>query len=120
MNFAEEGLPDHLFSEGGRDLDELPFGIVGLNEDNEVIEYNGAEEEIAGLTREKVAGKDFFFEVAPCMNNFMVAERLNDEDEIDAIIDYVLTLRVKPTKVRIRLMKRAGQDRRFIAIKRLV
>lgn len=120
MLFDEPSLADHLYANSGRNLDELPFGVVGINDENEVIEYNLAEEAIAGLSRENVFGKDFFFEVAPCMNNFMVAERFNEEEEIDDIIDYLLTLKVKPTKVALRLIKRPDQNTRFVLVKRLV
>ena len=52
------------------------------------------------------------------MNNFMVAQRFEDEAEIDDVIDYVLTLRMRPTPVRLRLLKSAAASRRYILIQR--
>jgi hypothetical protein len=52
------------------------------------------------------------------MNNFMVAQRFEDELEIDAIIDFVLTFRMRPTPVRLRLLKSVEVARRYILIER--
>jgi hypothetical protein len=52
------------------------------------------------------------------MNNFMVAQRFDDEDALDDILPYVLTLRMRPTPVRLRLLKAAGCVTRFVLIER--
>jgi hypothetical protein len=70
------------------------------------------------LSPKRVLGKHFFEEVAPCMNNFMVAQRFDDEDALDDILPYVLTLRMRPTPVRLRLLKAAGCVTRFVLIER--
>jgi photoactive yellow protein len=99
-------------------LDALPFGVIGFGPDTEVEIYNATESRLAGLSRERVVGRQYFSVVAPCMNNFLVAQRFEDEDELDAVIDYVLTLRMRPTKVRLRMLKRAGESMRYILIQR--
>ncbi len=114
-----EGVPYALLCvmEPAR-LDALPFGVVGLNPDGIVEIYNRTEAHLAGLNRDDVLGTHFFLSVAQCMNNFLVAQRLEDEDEVDAIVAYVLTFRMRPTPVRLRLLKRAGHARRFVLIQR--
>ena len=52
------------------------------------------------------------------MNNFMVAQRFEDEPELDAIVPYVLTLRMRPTRVRLRLLAGDGAPLRYILIER--
>ncbi|XUW90451.1 hypothetical protein OH764_26110 [Burkholderia sp. M6-3] len=52
------------------------------------------------------------------MNNFMVAQRFADEDELDHIVTYVLTLRMRPTPVRLRLLKAPEHATRFVLIER--
>ena len=99
-------------------LDALPFGVVGLSPGGLVEVYNATEAKLAGLPRDSVLGTPYFAVTAQCMNNFMVAQRLEDEAEIDATIDYVLTLRMRPTPVRLRLLKAPGSERRFILIQR--
>jgi photoactive yellow protein len=99
-------------------LDVAPFGIIGFTPDATVTVYNTTESTNAGLSPARVLGKHFFEEVAPCMNNFMVAQRFDDEDVLDDIIPYVLTLRMRPTPVRLRLLKTPECATRFVLIER--
>ncbi|WP_241656478.1 phosphonate transporter [Sphingomonas oligophenolica] len=103
-------------AEGERD--GLPFGVVGVDHQGTTQVYNRTEAAMAGLDRESVLGSGFFETVAQCMNNFMVAQRFEDEPTLDEIIPYVLTLRMRPTRVRLRLLARAGAPLRFILIER--
>lgn len=99
-------------------LDTLDFGVIGFDEDDAVTQYNAYESEAAGLAAENVIGKDLFVEVAPCFNNFMVAERFEEDDDLDEVIDYVLTLKMRPTKTKLRLLKSAESSERYILVQR--
>ena len=99
-------------------LDALPFGVIGLDPEGIVEIYNKTEATLAGLDRDDVIGTHFFLSVAQCMNNFLVAQRFEDEEEIDAVVAFVLTFRMRPTPVRMRLLKRPDHARRFILIQR--
>lgn len=101
-------------------LDEMLFGVIGFTSDAIVTIYNATESRNAGLRPQRVLGKHFFGEVAPCMNNFMVAQRFEDEDVLDDIVPYVLTLRMRPTPVRLRLLKAPDCEIRFVLIERRV
>ncbi len=103
---------------GSTQLNRLPFGVVGLSPDGLVEVYNHTEARLAGLNRDDVLGTSFFLSVAQCMNNFLVAQRFDDEEEIDAVVAYVLTFRMRPTPVRLRLLKRADHPRRYLLIQR--
>jgi photoactive yellow protein len=98
--------------------DELPFGMVGLDAAGIVKIYNETEARLAGLDAKKVLGSNFFNAIAQCMNNYMVAQRFEDEAELDALIPFVLTLRMRPTPVRLRLMASRSAPLRFILIDR--
>jgi hypothetical protein len=65
-----------------------------------------------------VVGVPFFDAVGQCMNNFLVAQRFEDEPSIDDIVPYVLTLRMRPTKVRLRLLADPKTPCRYILIER--
>jgi len=56
------------------------------------------------------------------MNNFMVAQRFDDALEqnvaLDETIDYVLTLRMRPVKVALRLLSTPGSATRYVLVKR--
>lgn len=49
-------------------FEQLPVGVVLLDDAGRVVHYNRYEEQLAGRKREAVLGKEFFREVAPCMN----------------------------------------------------
>jgi photoactive yellow protein len=117
MHFSEASIQD-VDGAGGDALDVLPFGVIGLGPSGDVEVYSAAEARMAGLSRESVVGRHFFTAVAPCMNNFMVAQRLEDEPVLDAVIDYVLTFRMRPTPVKLRLLKDPAVARRYLLIQR--
>lgn len=102
----------------GEEQDSLPFGVVGFGADTVVQIYNATEARLAGLDPATVLGVPYFDAVAQCMNNFMVAQRFEDEGMIDDIVPYVLTLRMRPTKVRLRLLAEQQAPRRYILIER--
>lgn len=49
-------------------FDNLPVGVVGMDAESRVVVFNRHEEQLAGRLRERVLGRRFFDEVAPCMN----------------------------------------------------
>ena len=48
------------------ELDQLPYGIIKLDEQGVIVEYNQYESQLAGLAPARVLGRNFFTEVAPC------------------------------------------------------
>lgn len=99
-------------------LDRLPFGVIGLNPDGAVAVYNATEARGAGLTAARVIGRPFFTSVGPCMNNYLVAERFEAEATLDATLDYVFTFVMRPTPVRLRLLKAPDAARRWLLVER--
>ncbi len=47
-------------------LDDLPYGVIVVDDAGFVTAYNLAESRAVGIPRERVLGKNFFLEVAPC------------------------------------------------------
>lgn len=114
-----ETLPiDRLGRMSVEECDALPFGVVGFGADTIVQIYNATEARMSGLDPATVVGVPFFDAVGQCMNNFMVAQRFEDEPEIDDIIPYVLTLRMRPTRVRLRLLASRATPHRYVLIER--
>ena len=118
MKFDDTALLGMLDAAPVTALDELPFGVIGLDGEGLVEVYNTYEATAAGLTRDRVLGRHFFLDVAPCMNNAMVAERLASEDVLDSTLPYVLALRMRVTPVRLRLLRAPGQRRRYVLVER--
>ena len=106
--FDQPDALTRLAALGEAGCDGLEFGVIGFDAGTVVRLYNATESRAAGLAPGSVLGQPLFTVVAPCMNNFMVAQRFVDAaadgTALDAIINYVLTLRMRPVKVRLRLL----------------
>jgi photoactive yellow protein len=98
-------------------LDALPFGVIGIGQNGKVAVYNATEATFAGLIRERVIGRPFFLSVAPCMNNYLVAQRFIDEPELDVTLDYMLTFHMRPTPVRLRLLNNPTSHFHYILVR---
>ena len=122
LDFDQPDIAEHLGELTQADLDTLEFGVIGFDADGIVRSYNTFESKAAGLSLHRVLGHPLFTIVAPCMNNFMVAQRFEDAQAqgvaLDATIDYVLTLRMRPLKVRLRLLARPGAALRHVLVRR--
>lgn len=122
MDFYQSSLADALNQSTDEQLDELTFGVIGFDRAGVVHRYNIFESKISGLAPDRVLGAHLFTTVAPCMNNFMVAQRFEDAlecaERMDAVIDYVLTLRMRPIQVKLRLLSSPEENMRFILVSR--
>jgi photoactive yellow protein len=122
LTFEQSDLAAQLAMLDEAALDALDFGVIGFDAETVVCRYNAFESAAAGLTPQRVLGHPLFTVVAPCMNNFMVAQRFEDAQAdggaLDAVIDYVLTLRMRPVKVQLRLLATPSAPIRYVLIKR--
>ncbi len=48
------------------ELDALPYGLICLDAQGRVVHYNDTESRLARLPKDRVVGRNFFTEVAPC------------------------------------------------------
>jgi photoactive yellow protein len=122
LSFDQERLFSLLAELDASALDDLDFGVIGFDEQALVQRYNRWESRSAGLNAAQVLGLHLFGEVAPCMNNYLVAQRFEDcaaaGIALDETLDYVLTLRMKPLRVKLRLLAGPGGGLRFVCIDR--
>ena len=118
--FTDPNLFDWLSTATAAEIDKLPFGVVGMTLDGTVDVYNVEEGKLASLTPSRVIGRNFFTSVAPCTNNFMVAERYATEPDMDVVIDYVFTLRMAPKKVHLRMIKRSDSQQMYLVVERRI
>ena len=122
LNFADDAVLPALQQLTDAEIDTLDFGVIGIDAANVVRRYNACESRMAGLSLQRVLGHPLFTVVAPCMNNFMVAQRFEDAaaggQPLDATIDYVLTLRMRPVKVKLRLLAQPGEGTRYVLVMR--
>ena len=120
LNFNQPNLGAGIKALDDAELDNLDFGVIGFDVENVVRRYNAFESKSSGLSPSRVLGLSLFDVVAPCMNNFMVAQRFEDAAingvPLDATIDYVLTLRMRPVKVQMRLLASPDSAMRYVLI----
>ncbi|MCZ2499102.1 phosphonate transporter [Xylophilus sp. Kf1] len=124
IEFSQPDIAAHIERASPAELDALDFGIIGFDDETVVRTYNAFESKMAGLSPERVVGALLFATVAQCMNNFMVAQRFEDAaaagEALDVEIDYVFTLRMRPSKVRLRLVATPGAALRYVLVNRRV
>lgn len=117
VQFEAPDLPELLQSPDA-DIDALPFGVVVMDRSGVVTAYNQAESRLSGLDPAAVIGQNFFEQVGPCTNNYLVAQRFTDDDDLDEVIDYVFTFRMAPTPVRLRLLASSGAPHQYLVVQR--
>ena len=119
MTFDTPGLLAGLEALTIDALDDLSFGVVGLDASGRVERYNAYESALSGLAPERVKGKHFFTAIAPCMNSPMLAGQLRDAERrkaaLDDSLDFVLAFRSGPVPARVRLLFDPTVARRYIA-----
>ncbi len=122
LEFNQASIADRIETLDDIQLDSLEFGVIGFDADTAVRRYNAVESKMAGLAPQRVLGNALFTAVAPCMNNFMVAQRFEDAAAsgtlLDATIDYVFTLRMRPAKVTLRLLASPTLALRYVLVNR--
>ncbi|MBK6689785.1 MAG: phosphonate transporter [Deltaproteobacteria bacterium] len=99
------------------ELDQLDFGVIRMSPEARVVGYNHYESRAAGLGKDRVLGRHFFTEVAPCTNNYLVSGRFDDA-ALDETLPYVFTLRMRPTPVKLRLLKQPGAPYQYVLVLR--
>lgn len=122
INFDSQGLGQALSQVSNEQLNALEFGVIGFDDEGLVKVYNAYESRVAGLSLDSVIDADLFSTVAPCMNNFLVAQKFEDaideKADLDETMDYVLTLKMKPTRVKLRLISAPQLPYHYVIILR--
>ena len=116
MEFGAANLLEALEEASDEVLDGAPFGVVRLDRDHRVTFYNRYESRLSGLAADRVVGRNFFLDVAPCTNNFLVAQRYEAEGALDEVIDYVFTYKLAPTPVRLRMVRGASAQHAYLIV----
>ena len=78
LTFGQADVASALSACSAEELDALDFGVIGIDADGVVRAYNSFESKCAGLAPHRVLGHPLFTVVAPCMNNYLVAQRFED------------------------------------------
>lgn len=91
-------------------IDACPFGVIRVDHAGRILAYNEYEERLAGVRREQVIGKSFFFEVAPCTRVRTFYGRFLDgiaRGSLHAVFGFVFPFSTGARRVEITLYGRA-------------
>lgn len=123
LDFDQPALIETLDTLDHAGLDRAAFGVIGFDAGGTVQRYNAVESHSTGLHPDKVIGQPLFTQIAQCMNNYLVAQRFEDAtaagEALDATIDFMLTWRMRPTPVRLRMLQHPAIATRYVLIQRL-
>lgn len=89
------------------EIDGLPFGAIQLDKEGMVLTYNQFEAKFAGRAKERVVGRHFFDEIAPCtrVKEFYGAFQEGvRRKELNEVFDFVFEFPQGPKHVRIRMI----------------
>ncbi|HST62754.1 MAG TPA: PAS domain-containing protein [Longimicrobium sp.] len=106
----------------GEELDDLPVGIIQLDRDGTVLQYNATESSLARFSRAEVVGRNFFTEIAPCTAVRDFQGRFEEgvkRGELDATFGYRFRFADERTKdVTITMSYRAHSDNVWVVVER--
>ncbi len=123
MDFTVDALHAWLDQASDAELDQLPYGVIGMDREGRARRYNHYEVSQAGFAPAEVIGRKFFEEIARCMDNGMVAGRflraVDSKEALDATMDYVLAFRASKTRVKMRLLHQPSSPTSYLLIERL-
>ncbi|MBC7500143.1 MAG: PAS domain-containing protein [Herminiimonas sp.] len=122
IRFNDSQMVAQLEQLSNEKLDALRFGVIGFDKDLKVRRYNGVERRYSGLSLPSVIGSHVFEMVAPCLNNLMVAGHYLDaaaaNEPLDHVMEHVLTLRMRLTPARLRLLRQSEIAMWYLLIER--
>lgn len=111
---------DHLPRLSAEEADSLPYGLIQVDREGTVVGYNRAEEAESGRRRERVIGRNFFRDVAPCTSVREFEGRFHDMvargESAREAFRYVFRLKERERLVGISLRFDPSLETGFIAV----
>ena len=102
-------------------LDTLPFGVILVDGAGKILAYNQAESRFSGRSPERVIGRNFFRDVAPCTHLPAFHGRFLDgvrNGDLDVVFGFVFGFD-QPARVQVRLRASATPDHYWIVVHQL-
>ncbi len=103
-------------------FDELPFGAIVIDPSGTIVSYNEYETRLSQLARERVVGRNFFRDVAPCtaVREFEGRLRtfLRTDDTVSEKFDYLFLFAHGEVAVEITFLRLRKKGQILIAVER--
>lgn len=122
VNFGSDDIGNKLAEMSDKDIDNLAFGAINLDQNGKILSYNKAEGEITGRNPQDVIGKNFFTEVAPCTKTDDFFGKFKEgvrSGNLSTMFEYTFDYQMKPTKVKVHMKKSLNDDSYWVFVKRV-
>ena len=122
IKFNQADLENELAKMSDRQIDQLSFGAIELDESGNILKYNVAEGEITGRKPDEVLGKNFFEEVAPCTNSPEFYGKFKDgvaNGNLNVLFEYRFDYQMSPTKVKVHMKRSMLGETYWVFVKRI-
>lgn len=120
--FDQSDLGNVLSKLDDKQIDNLAFGMITLDAQGTVLQYNAAEGAITGRDPKDVIGKNFFTDVAPCTKTDAFHGRFVkgvQAGDLNVMFEYTFDYKMAPTRVRVHMKTAPAGNRYWILVKRL-
>ena len=120
--FGRADLENRLAAMTPEEIDELPFGVIQIDDNGCILLYNATEGAITGRDPAAMKGKNFFQEVAPCTDRPEFRGKFQEgvaNGDLNALFEYTFDYEMKPTKVKVHMKKAISGDSYWVFVKRI-
>ncbi len=107
VTFDDIDIVTTIESLDNQSVDRLPFGVVRLDDDGVVQMFNVTEAELSGYGARPKLGKNFFLDIAPCMNTPEMRGRIDTARKTGAVdieIGWIGDFKDRDGELRIRAL----------------
>ena len=121
MTFGNPETLRSLPTMNREEIDALPFGVIKVNDAGVIELFSQFESNLSSVPIAKAEGRNFFTQVAPCMNNRLIFGRFKEgvvSGEMDATMQYTLTYKMRPTNVNLQLYRDPSTGTNWVLIQR--
>ena len=122
---ASTFVPAEVLAQAGTmnkaQADLCPFGCVQVDDAGRVLVLNRYLSEMTGVSAKAAAGKNYFTQVNLCTNNPMFYGQFKRgvaAHALDEQFAYVFTYQMRPTNVRVHLVRDAATKANWIFVKK--
>jgi photoactive yellow protein len=101
-------------------LNELPFGAIRLDKEGRIMSFNKYEADLTGRDPNRVVGKNFFTQVAPCTNVKAFAGRYREGVEkgnLHAFFPYRFDFEMAPRDVTVTLFYSRNTEQGWVFVR---
>lgn len=122
VSFDQADLSNVLSRLDAKQIDNLAFGMITLDDKGTVLQYNAAEGAITGRDPKQVIGKNFFTDVAPCTRTEAFYGRFAkgvESGDLNVMFEYTFDYNMAPTRVRVHMKNAPSAGKYWILVKRL-